>query len=77
MAIMKMIDFWDTALCNLVEAAVMMVAVMTTETLVNFDETTRCSIPEGCFRFRGLGVCSDFKPTFAVPLICLSVSPWT
>jgi hypothetical protein len=58
---MKMTAFWDIAPCSLVEVdrcfkvltasiiiAMMMKAVSTSEMLVNFYETTRHNIPEGC-----------------------------
>jgi hypothetical protein len=49
---MKMAAFWVDALCRLVEVywrfrgALMMVAASTSETLVNFYQTTRCNNPE-------------------------------
>jgi hypothetical protein len=50
-ASMKMIVFWDVALCSLIEIdqhfiALMMEAVSTSEMLVNFYQTTQCNIPE-------------------------------
>jgi hypothetical protein len=49
---MKMTVFWDVAPCSIVEInvcniALMMEAVSTSETSVNFYETTRRKIPEG------------------------------
>jgi hypothetical protein len=46
------IGFWDVALCSLVEVyrrliALMMEAASTSETSVNFYQTTRRNIPEG------------------------------
>jgi hypothetical protein len=47
---MKITVFWDVAPCSLVETdRPMMEAVNTSETSVNFYETTRRSIPEGCY----------------------------
>jgi hypothetical protein len=40
-----MTAFWDIAPCNLVEVALIMEAVRTTETSVYFNETTRRYIP--------------------------------
>jgi hypothetical protein len=57
---MKMTAFWNIALCSLVEVdrrfrgvegpliALMMEAMIISETSVNVHETTRRSIPEGC-----------------------------
>jgi hypothetical protein len=39
---MKMIAFWDIAM------ALMMELVSTSETSINFYQTTRCDISEGC-----------------------------
>jgi hypothetical protein len=38
--------FWDVALCNLAVIALMMEAANTSETSVNFYQTTRHNIPE-------------------------------
>jgi hypothetical protein len=51
-ASMKMTAFWDIEPCSLVEVdrrfiALTMEAVNTSETSVNFYETTRRNIPEG------------------------------
>jgi hypothetical protein len=47
---MKMAVFWVVAPCSVVEVyrliALMMVAACTSETLVNFNQTTRRSNPE-------------------------------
>jgi hypothetical protein len=44
---MKMTVFWDVAPCNLVgRIALMMEAASTSETSVNFYQTTRRNIPE-------------------------------
>jgi hypothetical protein len=46
---MKMTAFWDIVPCSLVEEiALMMEAVCTSETSVNFYGTTRRNIPKGC-----------------------------
>jgi hypothetical protein len=44
---MKMTVFWDDAPCSLIVIALMMEAGGTSETSVNFYETTWCNIPEG------------------------------
>jgi hypothetical protein len=38
--------FWVVAQCSLVHIALMMEAARTSETLVNFYQTTRCNNPE-------------------------------
>jgi hypothetical protein len=43
---MKIIVFWDVAPCSLVEVALMTEAESTSETSVNFYQTTRLNIPE-------------------------------
>jgi hypothetical protein len=45
-ASMKKTVFWDIALCSLVQTALMMEAVSTSEISVNFYGTTRRNIPE-------------------------------
>jgi hypothetical protein len=67
---MKMAVFWDVALCSLVEVyrcfrdaccraiALMMEAAITSETSVNFHQTTRCNNPEDSH----LQVSSEFRP---------------
>jgi hypothetical protein len=43
---MKLTVFWDVALCSLAMIALMMEAASTSETSVNFYQTTRRNIPE-------------------------------
>jgi hypothetical protein len=43
-ASMKITVFWDVASCSLI--AVMMEAVSTSETLINFYKTARCNVPK-------------------------------
>jgi hypothetical protein len=43
---MKIRVFWDVAPCSHVEVALMMEAVLTSETSVSFNMTTRRYIPE-------------------------------
>jgi hypothetical protein len=65
-ASIMMTALWDIAPCSLVEVDLMMEAVITSETSVNFYETTRRNIPQDChlhengcfpsFHYRTVGI---------------------
>jgi hypothetical protein len=75
---MKMTVFWGVAPCSPSEIdrrALMMVTVSTSETLVNFCETTRRSIPEDSY----LQVHKIFQSNiikFLLPIILFSLESW-
>jgi hypothetical protein len=53
---MKITVFWNVAPCSLVKVyrliALIMEAASTSETSVNFYQTTRCNIPEDIFIYK-------------------------